>query len=335
MTSHGQPHEQHGTTSGTSAAPTSTSPLRLLMLLGLLGLAVFALWYDYKVARPNVEQAYETISALNQKINETASFSRMTNLEVQQALGRQPSSTFLDGDFTVEAYRWAHGMPLEYRNESPGKPSGFGLRTHDYFALYRQDGADLVFVTHFKFGLASNDLEMDVIPYDPARANEVASLQNASPGFAPTPELNPGGEANAALELDAGGRAGGFDPEAMFAERDLDGDGKLTGDEIPERMRERIEAIDTDGDGAISKDELVARMNARGGRDGGAGGPGTRREGGAGGERQQRPPVEPAAEPEATSSSTAVEPATTDSAQAEADAPTTTEAPATTSPSEE
>ncbi|MCZ6710735.1 MAG: hypothetical protein O7B25_10255, partial [Gammaproteobacteria bacterium] len=73
-----------------------------------------------------------------------------------------------------------------------------------------------------------------------------------------------------------------FDFMAMFLERDTDGDGKLAGDEIPDRMKERLDAFDTDGDGAVSREELEARMSQFGGRGGeGRGeGPG------------QRPPLE-------------------------------------------
>lgn len=54
----------------------------------------------------------------------------------------------------------------------------------------------------------------------------------------------------------------------MFENRDTDGDGKLTGDEIPERLRERVNFVDTNGDGSIQKAELedmVERMNNRDG----------------------------------------------------------------------
>lgn len=54
-----------------------------------------------------------------------------------------------------------------------------------------------------------------------------------------------------------------FDPAAMFAERDADEDGKLTADEIPERMSENLSRIDTDGDGALTLDELQASLERR------------------------------------------------------------------------
>lgn len=65
----------------------------------------------------------------------------------------------------------------------------------------------------------------------------------------------------------------------MFETRDSNGDGKLTGDEIPERMRDRIGMVDKDGDGSISKSEfaaMAARMEdgagKRPGKDGNGGG---------------------------------------------------------------
>lgn len=81
-----------------------------------------------------------------------------------------------------------------------------------------------------------------------------------------------------------GAPAGGFDPAAMFKQRDADGDGKLTGEEIAGRMRENLEEIDTDKDGAISEEEFQARMRQVGG-----GGPGARGGPGAGGPGGQRP----------------------------------------------
>lgn len=51
---------------------------------------------------------------------------------------------------------------------------------------------------------------------------------------------------------------------------DKDGDGKLSGDEIPERMKGMVDRVDTDKDGAISREEWDKAM--QGGRRGGQGG---------------------------------------------------------------
>lgn len=53
----------------------------------------------------------------------------------------------------------------------------------------------------------------------------------------------------------------------MFESRDKDGDGKLSGDEIPEPMRPRLNMIDANGDGSVEKSEIekaMARMEGRG-----------------------------------------------------------------------
>jgi len=77
-----------------------------------------------------------------------------------------------------------------------------------------------------------------------------------------------------------GGGRGRLDPEQIFAERDKNMDGLLSGDEISERMRPRVAAMDEDEDGAISKDEfakaiaamLASRQQSSGGGGGGGGG---------------------------------------------------------------
>lgn len=337
MTAHDEPNDRQPSRQSADAPEGSGSKRRLFLLVGLLALALFALWYDYKVARPAVEQAYERIAAKNEEINSTAEHRRMSNVDVQSALGRTPSETFLSGSFTVEAYRWSAGMPIEFRGLSGEASPGIGLKTHDYYAVYRQDGPELAFVTHYKFDLDSEDLEQK---QPVASSGDDAFDEQAVGGMADFggggPEIGggPGGPGGGGPGGEGGGPEGGrdFDPEAMFAERDADGDGKLTGDEISERLRESLEAIDTDGDGAISKDEFLARMSqvrGRGGR-GGSGGEGGAPGQGTGGEgegRRQRPPLE------ANDDVPATEAATSDAAPAtestEAPAGTATEAAAT------
>lgn len=56
---------------------------------------------------------------------------------------------------------------------------------------------------------------------------------------------------------------GPFSVEGIFASRDTNKDGKLSGEEIPERMRSRVASVDADGDGAVSIKELQASMRRR------------------------------------------------------------------------
>ena len=81
----------------------------------------------------------------------------------------------------------------------------------------------------------------------------------------PDPSAMPGGFAGAGGNGQLAGAAMG----KMFESRDANKDGKLTGDEIPERMRERLSMVDKDGDGSISKSEfaaMTARMEEAGGK---------------------------------------------------------------------
>ena len=80
-----------------------------------------------------------------------------------------------------------------------------------------------------------------------------------------------------------GGRGGG-DPKAMFEGMDANSDGKLSGDEIPERMQQWVGQMDTNGDSAISLKELETAMSNYRGGGGGKGG-----KGGGGGGRKSRP----------------------------------------------
>jgi len=93
-----------------------------------------------------------------------------------------------------------------------------------------------------------------------------------------------------------GGRRGrgGFDPAAMFGRLDANHDGKLSGDELPERMRGRMDQLDADKDDAITLKEFQSGMNRmfsgrrRGGSGGGGNAPAEKPD------RPQRPKMEPA-----------------------------------------
>lgn len=84
----------------------------------------------------------------------------------------------------------------------------------------------------------------------------------------------------------------------MFDRLDVDGDGKLTGDEIPERMRQGMTRLDANGDGSIERKELEEMMSRMGGAARRPGGdrPGGDRPGGdqapEGNRAPRRPPAE-------------------------------------------
>lgn len=88
----------------------------------------------------------------------------------------------------------------------------------------------------------------------------------------------PGGPGSGGAGQGPGPGSGGMGPEfiaRLFEMNDKDRDGKLAGDEIPERMRQVLDRVDRNGDGAVDKAEaeaMAARMNGGqrpgGGREG-------------------------------------------------------------------
>jgi len=72
----------------------------------------------------------------------------------------------------------------------------------------------------------------------------------------------------------AGGPPTGEMMARMFSTQDANGDGKLTGDEIPERMRDRVGMIDENGDGALDRSEMQKAMARLAGKAGDRPGPG-------------------------------------------------------------
>lgn len=107
----------------------------------------------------------------------------------------------------------------------------------------------------------------------------------------------------------AGGPGGGFNADqyvTRILESDKNGDGKVSKEEAPDRLKDRFDTLDTNKDGFLDKDEIknsAGRGGGRGGfggfggaggRGGGAGGRGGAPGGGGGapGRRPARPEAE-------------------------------------------
>ncbi len=92
---------------------------------------------------------------------------------------------------------------------------------------------------------------------------------------------------------DRGPGFGGGDFIARIMENDKNKDGKLSKDELPERMQGMFERLDGNGDGFVDKAELdsMAQRSQRGGQPGGDQ-PGRRGPGGDRPGQPQRPPLE-------------------------------------------
>ncbi len=69
-----------------------------------------------------------------------------------------------------------------------------------------------------------------------------------------------------------GGGGGGGNPAALLQRVDANGDGKISQDEAPSRMKENFSTLDKNGDGFLERSELPTGGGGGGGRGGGGGG---------------------------------------------------------------
>lgn len=211
-----------------SSEKTDTSKrsggLRRGILYSLLCILAVALVYDYGVARPNVNAAYDVLLDENQRLNAKPN-EFLSNTDVQKLLKKEPSSTFNDGSSFVEVYQWPGGIP--------GWP-------HSLFAVYKDRDDQHMFYRQAKFIYDSSSevspiAELTIPPFDPdfEALHQIMSYEESS---------------------------GTVDASEMMAQLDANGDGSLAGDEIPDHEFGGLDLTDTNGDKSISEDELTARV---------------------------------------------------------------------------
>lgn len=248
--------EDASTSPNSDAVPASrAAKIRKLLLFVLLGIMMVALLYDYRVARPAVAAAYDQITDESRKRNATPGMT-FSNKDLSELLGKTPTKEYEDGTDLVEVYDYTSGIP--------GRP-------HRLFTVFKRNGDAKLFYRHAKFAFETRQdvakiADLTQLQYTPEEAaimvanmeaDEAAARRAA--GFPPT-ETDSSGQLTGQLTGQPTDRR---DPEAMFAERDVNGDGKLDADEMPSRMSESLPEIDTDGDGSVSRAEIEQRMMQR------------------------------------------------------------------------
>jgi polyisoprenoid-binding protein YceI len=159
----------------------------------------------------------------------------------------------ITGDLTL------HGVTKSIQFPATVELSDAGLSLFSQFSIDRSE-----FGMNFGPDRVVNQVDMTVLVGG-------TSIPGASATAGAGPAGGPGGGGPGG----GGGGGRGFgDPAEFFKQQDADGDGKLSGDEIPERMRDSLETIDTDGDGSVSQAEFEERMRQFRERRGGGGAPG-------------------------------------------------------------
>lgn len=89
------------------------STTRTLILAAILAIVVAALAYDYLVAAPGSEKAFDTLEALaaERESQGTASGGLLHSTDVQKAFGFAPTKTKVEQNYTVEWYCWWGNIP--------------------------------------------------------------------------------------------------------------------------------------------------------------------------------------------------------------------------------
>jgi hypothetical protein len=99
-----------------------TSPLRLIVLLLVFGVALACLLYDYTIARPAIKKALISIQGLLEgSIKDPSGDGAVTEDEVQSLLGSKPSRVTQLETGKIEVYSWRSGLPY---------------RTYDLYVVY-------------------------------------------------------------------------------------------------------------------------------------------------------------------------------------------------------
>ncbi|MEE2641859.1 MAG: EF-hand domain-containing protein [Planctomycetota bacterium] len=160
--------------------------------------------------------------------------------------------------------------------------------------LFDPNGDDKISFEEFKKALETLEKKKG----EPlSRAEQYAFVGGQSPGEGGAPVVggnpdsgnpgggNPGGGKPGSKpggQKRSGKPGGGFDLGSFFDRMDQDNNGKLSADEIPDRMKARVGDIDKDGDQEISKEEFLnAPRSPRGGSPRGGQQPGDQGQRGA------------------------------------------------------
>lgn len=236
------------------------SILGTLLLVALCGLA-----WEYLVAVPGFNNAQAKLTKLSDENIKKTAEEAMTMSDIKKVLPQSPSATKIvspskkenENDMSMRAmfflrhdkYNYYHALPWK-KPESITVVYKRTLQSDDELDKDAKSFADNEWVfwsVHF-----NSD--------PPATAQRSVSKDAVNPGDMPTAAGGGGG----------GGGGGGRqrpNPDQIFKDADKNGDGKLEGDEISDRMKSGMERIDQDKDGAITLDELKASFSR--GRRGG------------------------------------------------------------------
>ena len=265
--------------------------VRMSILGFLLVVALCGLAWEFLVAVPGFNNAQAKLTEIaDANIRKTIEESA-TMKDIREILPQKPSVTDVI-------------KPPKKEGEDDKSLRAMTFIRHDtykYFHALPWKKPETIVVVYQKVLKSEDELDADPDSFDPLEwrlrtvhfnveppktAQRNVSKDAKNPGDVPM--AAGGGGGGGPRQGGGGGRGGGGggqrpDPEQIFKDNDKDKDGKLTGDEIPERMRRFVDNMDTDKDGSITIEEMKAAVAAMGQRGGGRGGRGGDNKSGKGG----------------------------------------------------
>ena len=97
----------------TAEGRSSVQRIVRIVLFAILGLALIALGYDMLLARPRNQEEFDKVQKLVDIKNTNPASKPITNKEVREAVGREPSRVEKNENYTLEFYSWPRGLPTK------------------------------------------------------------------------------------------------------------------------------------------------------------------------------------------------------------------------------
>jgi len=239
---------------------------RQYILLGVLALLIAALAYDFRVARPQVDELADKLDTRNLEINRDPEM-KFTPDEVRRVIGFEPSDTFADGVSKVEAYAIQSGLPF---------------RKHYLYVTYKPFKGEEIFYKLEKFAYEENEIKGNLIANDEGTEPALADEKTGMPVGMQTPAAPAAGPANDDYEdlaEPAADEAAGDELEVVEeqpqeeapvvamresapagADEDEDPNPIVPGSAEWIKWEKTVKARDVDNDGVLSKDEMIQGM---------------------------------------------------------------------------
>jgi hypothetical protein len=157
-----------------------TSPLRLIVLLSVFGVALVGLLYDYTIARPAIKKADNTIQGLLEgSIKDPSGDGAVTEDEVQSLLGSKPSRVTQLETGKIEVYSWRSGLPY---------------RTYDLYVVYSGRRLPLLYSATANAEPTGTQLPEKMIVPNNLTDEEIKSLVRPKLSVADGPSTGSGGK---------------------------------------------------------------------------------------------------------------------------------------------